>query len=55
MDTSRPSHFDGTNFSYYSARMAYYLEEVGLGAWRVSHDGMKPLKNLEKPTMSDEK
>ena len=25
MDTSRPPHFDGTNFPYYKARMACYL------------------------------
>jgi hypothetical protein len=28
MDTHRPSHFDSTNFPYYSARMACYLEAV---------------------------
>jgi hypothetical protein len=28
MDTHRPPHFDGTNFPYYSARMACYLEAV---------------------------
>jgi hypothetical protein len=55
MDTHRPPHFDGTNFSYYSARMACYLEAVDLGVWRVTCDGMKPLKNPEKPTTSEEK
>jgi hypothetical protein len=55
MDTHRPPHFDGTNFPYYSARMACYLEVVDLGVWRVTRDGMKPLKNLEKPTTSEEK
>jgi hypothetical protein len=35
--------------------MACYLETVDLGVWRVTHDGMKPLTNPEKPTMSDEK
>jgi hypothetical protein len=35
MDTHRPPHFDGTNFPYYSARMACYLEVVDLGVWRV--------------------
>jgi len=55
MDTHRPPHFDGTNFPYYSARMACYLEVVDLGVWRVTRDGMKPLKNPEKPTTSEEK
>jgi hypothetical protein len=55
MDTHRPPHFDGTNFSYYSARMACYLEVVDLGVWRVTHDGMKPPKNPKKPTTSEEK
>jgi hypothetical protein len=41
MDTHRPPHFDNTNFPYYSARMASYLEAVDrLGVWRVTHDGM---------------
>ena len=35
--------------------MASHLEAVDLGVWRVTHDGMKPIKNLEKPTKSDEK
>ena len=35
--------------------MASYLETVDLGVWRVCRDGMKPLKNPEKPTVSDEK
>jgi hypothetical protein len=52
MDTHRPPHFDGTNFPYYSARIACYLEAVDLGVWRVTLDGMKPPKKL---TMSDEK
>ena len=55
MDTARPPHFDGTNFLYYKARMACHLEAVDLGVWRVTHDGMKPIKNPEKPTTSDEK
>jgi hypothetical protein len=42
MDTHRPPHFDGTNFPYYSARMACYLEVVDLGVWQVTRDGMKP-------------
>jgi hypothetical protein len=55
MDTHRPPHFDGTNFAYYSARMACYLDVVVLCVWRVIHDGMKPTKNPEKPTTSEEK
>jgi hypothetical protein len=55
MDTHRPPYFDSTNFSYYSARMACYLETVDLGVWRVTHDRMKPPKNPEKPTMGEEK
>jgi hypothetical protein len=55
MDTHRPPHFDGTNFPYYSARMACYLEVVNLGVWRVTRDRMKPPKNPKKPTTSEEK
>jgi hypothetical protein len=55
MDTHRPPHFDGTNFPYYSARMTCYLEVVDLGIWRVTRDGMKPSKNPEKLTTSEEK
>jgi hypothetical protein len=55
MDTHRPPHFDGTNFPYYSAIMACYLEVVDLGVWRVTHDEMKPPKNPEKLTTSEKK
>ena len=55
MDTRRPPHFDDTNFSYYSARMACYLEAVDLGVCRFTRDGMKSPKNPKKPTASDEK
>ena len=55
MDTARPPQFDGTNFLYYKARMACHLEAVDLGVWRVTRDGMKLIKNPEKPTKSDEK
>jgi hypothetical protein len=55
MDTHRPPHFDDTNFPYYSARMACYLEVIDLGVWRVTRDGMKPPKDPEKPTTSEEK
>ena len=55
MDTSRPPHFDDTNFPYYKARMVYHLEVVDLSVWRVTHDGMKPSKNPNKPTKSEEK
>jgi hypothetical protein len=55
MDTHRPPHFDGTSFPYYCAIMACYLEVLDLGVWRVTRDGMKPPKNFEKLTASDEK
>jgi hypothetical protein len=55
MDTHRPPHFDDTNFPYYSARMACYLEVVDLDVYRVTRDGMKLPKNPEKPTTSEEK
>ena len=35
--------------------MACYLEAVDLGVWRVTRDGMKPIKNPDKPTKSEEK
>jgi hypothetical protein len=35
--------------------MTCYLEAVALGVWRVTRDGMKPPKNPEKPTTSEEK
>ena len=50
MDTSRPWHFDVSNFPYYKARMVCHLEAVDLGVWRVTCDGMKPIKNPDKPT-----
>ena len=55
MDTSRPPHFNDTNFLYYKSRMAYHLEAVDLGVWRVTRDGMKPIKNPDKPIKSEEK
>ena len=55
MDTYRLPYFDGTNFPYYKARMACHLEVVDLGVWRVTRDGMKPIKNLDKPTKSKKK
>jgi hypothetical protein len=55
MNTHRPPHFDVTNFTYDSARMACYLEAVDLGVWRVTRDVMKPPKNPEKPITSEEK
>ena len=36
------------------ARMACYLEVVDLGVWRATRDGMKPIKNPDKPTKSEE-
>ena len=35
--------------------MACYHEAVDLGVWRVTRDGMKPIKNSDKPTKSEEK
>jgi hypothetical protein len=55
MDTHRSPHIDDTNFPYYIVRMACYLEAVDQGVWRVTHDGVKPPKNPEKLTTSDEK
>ena len=55
LDISRPPYFEGTNFLYYKARMACHLEVVDLGVWRVTRDGMKPIKNPNKPTKSEEK
>jgi hypothetical protein len=55
MDTHRPPHFDITNFPYYRARMACYLEDINLGVCRVTRDGMKPPRNPEKLAASDEK
>jgi hypothetical protein len=55
MDTHRPPHFDDTNFPYYSAGMACYLEAIGLSVWRVTRDRMKLPKNPEKLTTSKKK
>ena len=35
--------------------MACYLEAVDLGVWRITHDRMKPIKNPDKLTKSEEK
>jgi hypothetical protein len=35
--------------------MACYLEAIDLGVWRVTSDRMKPPKNPEKLTTSEEK
>jgi hypothetical protein len=35
--------------------MTCYLEVVNLSVWRVTRDGMKPPKNSEKLTTSEEK
>jgi hypothetical protein len=51
MDTHRPPHFDGTNFPYYSARMACYLEAMDLYVWRVTRDGMKPPRIPRNPPL----
>ena len=55
MDISRPPHFNGTNFPYYKTRMDCHLKAVDLGVWRVTRDGIKPIKNSDKPTKSEEK
>ena len=55
MDTSRPPYFDGTNFPYYKVRIACHLEVIDLGVWRVTRDRIKPIKNPDKPTKSEEK
>ena len=55
IDTSRPPHVDDTNFPYYKARMACHLEMVDFGVWRVTRDGMKPIKNPNKPTKRKKK
>jgi hypothetical protein len=45
------THFDGTNFFYWCARMTLcYLEVVDVGFFRVARDVMKLLKNPNKPT-----
>jgi hypothetical protein len=49
MDTHRPPHFDDTNFLYYSARMACYLEVIDLGVWRVTRDRRNHPKILRNP------
>jgi hypothetical protein len=35
--------------------MTCYQEAIDLNVWGVTRDGMKPPKNLEKPTTSEEK
>jgi hypothetical protein len=55
MDTHGPPHFDSTNIPYYSARIACYLEAINLGVWRVTRDKMKPRRNTDKLTASEEK
>ena len=35
--------------------MTCHLETVDLGVWRVTRDGMKPIKNPDKPIKSEEK
>ena len=41
--------------AYYKARMACHLEAVDLGVWRITRDGMKHIKNPDKPSKSEEK
>ena len=52
MDISKPPYFDGTNFPYYKARMACHLEAVDLGVWRVTRDGINPLRVKQKKFIS---
>jgi hypothetical protein len=35
--------------------MVVHLDAVDLGVWRVTRDGMKPIKNPDKPTKNEEK
>ena len=35
--------------------MVCHLKAVDLGVWRVTRDGIKPIKNPDKPTKSEEK
>jgi hypothetical protein len=55
MDTSRPPHFDGTNFPYYKARMTCHLKMVDLGVWRVTRDRIKPLRIPINPQRAKKK
>jgi hypothetical protein len=55
MDISRPHQFDGTNFTYYSDRLACYIEANDLGVWRATHNEMKPIKNPKKLIAGDKK
>lgn len=34
--------------------MPSFIEAKGLGVWRVTKDGMKPLSQPENPTTTDE-
>jgi hypothetical protein len=55
MDTGRVPHFDGTNYPYWSVRMASYLEAVGLDVWRVTREGTNPPAKPDRLTKADEK
>ena len=45
----------GLRSIFLTARMACHLETVDLGVWRDTRDRMKPIKNTDKPTKSEEK
>ncbi|CAN6325463.1 unnamed protein product [Urochloa humidicola] len=53
-DIGKPPHFDGTNYPYWHIRMSCFLEAKGLGVWRVTEKGMKPLSRPDNPTKADE-
>jgi hypothetical protein len=54
-DLGRPPHFVRTNNSYWLVRMSCFLEAKGLGVWRVTNEGRKPLTQPTNPTKADEK
>jgi hypothetical protein len=54
-DLGRPPHFDRTNYPYWHVRMSCFLEAKGLGVWRLTNEGMKPLARPNNPTNADEK
>jgi hypothetical protein len=54
MDTHMRPQFDDTKFPHYTAIMACYLEADDLCVWRITHDGMRHIKNLNMPSASDE-
>ena len=55
MGTLRAPHFDGTNYPYWEVRMASRLEAVGLDVWRVTNQGMNPIKRPDNPIVGYKK